>query len=395
MYTENEIIAKYEIMDGSPVKGESIPIRVFLAGYDLTVTMREINKKFSVRYFLNLVLIDTEDRRYFKQQEITLWRKAEKTRKSLTPSQAAAIAAAQGPMAGGGGQLAITASSTNPHIPHHLVGQGVSSLGSKDLSGTVPAASSGFGGEGSGDGETKRSDDSNPIMGLFTEDNSQADLRPKPTPRQQLGGSDEMLDATDSEQDSLRAAAISSTNNSSSLKPGELPLHVDPDEEDDTLPPSRAPATTSSQQQQQQQQHREAGDGAASISQTTDEETSSLFDANDLSFNAAQTTTASSTTNAPAMPSAVAGSGVTSSPTVSSSIKPNEEEELSHSVSAPVPEEDAIVARSRADADTNEGDKTVEASAAGAITSTTSASPRPTRSSPAAANKPAPTPLAE
>ncbi|XP_050093248.1 vacuolar protein sorting-associated protein 26B-like [Anopheles aquasalis] len=396
MYTENEIIAKYEIMDGSPVKGESIPIRVFLAGYDLTVTMREINKKFSVRYFLNLVLIDTEDRRYFKQQEITLWRKAEKTRKSLTPSQAAAIAAAQGPMAGGGGQLAITASSTNPHIPHHLVGQGVSSLGSKDLSGTVPAASSGFGGEGSGDGETKRSDDSNPIMGLFTEDNSQADLRPKPTPRQQLGGSDEMLDAADSEQDSLRAAAISSTNNSSSLKPGELPLHVDPDEEDDTLPPSRAPATTSSQQQQQQQQqHREAGDGAASISQTTDEETSSLFDANDLSFNAAQTTTASSTTNAPAMPSAVAGSGVTSSPTVSSSIKPNEEEELSHSVSAPVPEEDAIVARSRADADTNEGDKTVEASAAGAITSTTSASPRPTRSSPAAANKPAPTPLAE
>lgn len=50
------------------VVGESIPIRVFLAGYDLTPTMRDINKKFSVRYFLNLVLMDTEDRRYFKQQ---------------------------------------------------------------------------------------------------------------------------------------------------------------------------------------------------------------------------------------------------------------------------------------------------------------------------------------
>lgn len=50
--------------------GESIPIRVFLAGYDLTPTMRDINKKFSVRYFLNLVLMDTEDRRYFKQQVI-------------------------------------------------------------------------------------------------------------------------------------------------------------------------------------------------------------------------------------------------------------------------------------------------------------------------------------
>jgi len=77
MFSENETITKYEIMDGAPVKGESIPIRVFLAGYNLTPTMRDINKKFSVKYFLNLVLMDTEDRRYFKQQEITLWRKAD------------------------------------------------------------------------------------------------------------------------------------------------------------------------------------------------------------------------------------------------------------------------------------------------------------------------------
>lgn len=48
--------------------GESIPIRLFLAGYDPTPTMRDVNKKFSVRYFLNLVLVDEEDRRYFKQQ---------------------------------------------------------------------------------------------------------------------------------------------------------------------------------------------------------------------------------------------------------------------------------------------------------------------------------------
>jgi len=80
-YVENENIAKYEIMDGAPVRGESIPIRVFLAGYDLTPTMRDINKKFSVRYYLNLVLVDEEDRRYFKQQEITLWRKGERSRK--------------------------------------------------------------------------------------------------------------------------------------------------------------------------------------------------------------------------------------------------------------------------------------------------------------------------
>ncbi|GIY12055.1 vacuolar protein sorting-associated protein 26B-like [Caerostris darwini] len=82
-YSDNETVAKYEIMDGAPVRGESIPIRVFLAGYDLTPTMKDINKKFSVRYYLNLVLVDEEDRRYFKQQEIVLWRKGEVTRKSI------------------------------------------------------------------------------------------------------------------------------------------------------------------------------------------------------------------------------------------------------------------------------------------------------------------------
>ena len=68
-YNESETIAKYEIMDGAPVRGESIPIRLFLSPYDLTPTYRNINNKFSVKYFLNLVLVDEEDRRYFKQQE--------------------------------------------------------------------------------------------------------------------------------------------------------------------------------------------------------------------------------------------------------------------------------------------------------------------------------------
>jgi vacuolar protein sorting-associated protein 26 len=77
IYTENEQIAKYEIMDGAPVRGESIPIRLFLSGYELTPTMRDVNKKFSVRYYINLVLVDEEERRYFKQQEIVLWRKAD------------------------------------------------------------------------------------------------------------------------------------------------------------------------------------------------------------------------------------------------------------------------------------------------------------------------------
>jgi len=75
-YNETETVAKFEIMDGAPVRGESIPIRMFLGGHDqLTPTFRNVNNKFSVKYFLNLVLIDEEDRRYFKQQEVTLFRR--------------------------------------------------------------------------------------------------------------------------------------------------------------------------------------------------------------------------------------------------------------------------------------------------------------------------------
>jgi vacuolar protein sorting-associated protein 26 len=72
---ETDTLAKFEIMDGSPVRGESIPVRMFLSAYpSLTPTFKNINNKFSVKYFLNLVLVDEDDRRYFKQHEIFLWR---------------------------------------------------------------------------------------------------------------------------------------------------------------------------------------------------------------------------------------------------------------------------------------------------------------------------------
>ncbi|GJD07017.1 Probable 28S rRNA (cytosine-C(5))-methyltransferase [Galdieria sulphuraria] len=72
---EMDTLAKFEIMDGSPVRGESIPVRMFLSAYpSLTPTYKNVNNKFSVKYFLNLVLVDEDDRRYFKQHEIFLWR---------------------------------------------------------------------------------------------------------------------------------------------------------------------------------------------------------------------------------------------------------------------------------------------------------------------------------
>mmetsp|Transcript_17370 Transcript_17370/g.32935 ORF Transcript_17370/g.32935 Transcript_17370/m.32935 type:complete len:394 (+) Transcript_17370:189-1370(+) len=75
--TETQTLTRFEIMDGAPVKGEVIPVRLYLSGIpaDLTPTYDSPNSRFSVRYYLNLVLVDEEDRRYFKQQEIFLWRK--------------------------------------------------------------------------------------------------------------------------------------------------------------------------------------------------------------------------------------------------------------------------------------------------------------------------------
>lgn len=77
VYTETQTLVKYELMDGAPVKSEVIPVKLSLRAIpaDLTPTYTNVNNRFSVRYFLNLVLVDEEDRRYFKQQEIVLWRK--------------------------------------------------------------------------------------------------------------------------------------------------------------------------------------------------------------------------------------------------------------------------------------------------------------------------------
>lgn len=76
VYNDSDTIAKFEIMDGCPINGESVPVRLFLGGFrNVTPTYKQIGNKFSVKYYLNLVLVDEEERRYYKQQEIVLWRR--------------------------------------------------------------------------------------------------------------------------------------------------------------------------------------------------------------------------------------------------------------------------------------------------------------------------------
>lgn len=45
---KNESLTKFEIMEGAPVRGESVPVRLFLGGFDLTPTYRNVASKFSL-----------------------------------------------------------------------------------------------------------------------------------------------------------------------------------------------------------------------------------------------------------------------------------------------------------------------------------------------------------
>ena len=69
-----KIITSFELIDGGPYKNETIPFRFFLAPYNLTPSYIDIAGNFSVRYYLNLIIKDQNNNRYFKQKEIFLHR---------------------------------------------------------------------------------------------------------------------------------------------------------------------------------------------------------------------------------------------------------------------------------------------------------------------------------
>eukprot|EP01126_Amoeba_proteus_P019643 TRINITY_DN2017_c0_g1_i22.p1 TRINITY_DN2017_c0_g1~~TRINITY_DN2017_c0_g1_i22.p1 ORF type:complete len:114 (-),score=17.09 TRINITY_DN2017_c0_g1_i22:134-475(-) len=74
-HMETEKVSQLEIMDGSPMQGESIPLRVYLGPFQgLTPTYKDTSTKFQVRYYVNLAIVDFDERRYFKEVEIFLWR---------------------------------------------------------------------------------------------------------------------------------------------------------------------------------------------------------------------------------------------------------------------------------------------------------------------------------
>lgn len=71
---EHEILGRFEVMDGQPVRSDSVPLRLYLAQFPLGPTYRNICGSCNVRYFLNLIVTDEADQKFYKRQELELWR---------------------------------------------------------------------------------------------------------------------------------------------------------------------------------------------------------------------------------------------------------------------------------------------------------------------------------
>lgn len=76
--TDQEVLQRYQIIDGPPQRHDTIPFKLPLRNLrDLTPSLRDVEKIGSLLYFVNLIIYDVEGRRYFKQQEVKLYRKSE------------------------------------------------------------------------------------------------------------------------------------------------------------------------------------------------------------------------------------------------------------------------------------------------------------------------------
>lgn len=73
---DTDLIYKFEIVDGCPEANEVVPVRMFINSYEtLSPTYRDVNNMVSVKYYLKFVVVSEDDKSFFKQQEISLWRK--------------------------------------------------------------------------------------------------------------------------------------------------------------------------------------------------------------------------------------------------------------------------------------------------------------------------------
>jgi len=68
------LITRHQICDGTVEESDCLPIRIYLSSYNLNPTYPLLNNLFSVKYFVNLKVIDSQDKTYSFLEEIVLFR---------------------------------------------------------------------------------------------------------------------------------------------------------------------------------------------------------------------------------------------------------------------------------------------------------------------------------
>ena len=74
--SRSKVLAKFEVMDGCPDQGDTIPFRMSMSGVkNLTPSYKSIHNRLFVRHWFTVTIFDNTGHRYFKQAEITFYRK--------------------------------------------------------------------------------------------------------------------------------------------------------------------------------------------------------------------------------------------------------------------------------------------------------------------------------
>jgi len=73
--TDQEVLLKMQVLDGPAGKNDSMPFKIPLVNLrDLTPTFVDVEKSVTLIYLLNLIIYDQNGHRYYKQQEVQLYR---------------------------------------------------------------------------------------------------------------------------------------------------------------------------------------------------------------------------------------------------------------------------------------------------------------------------------
>ena len=77
--SQSKTLTKFEVMDGCPEQGEVVPFRMCMNGVKhLNPSYKNIHNRLFVRHWFSVTIHDDQGHRYFKQAEITFYRKGSK-----------------------------------------------------------------------------------------------------------------------------------------------------------------------------------------------------------------------------------------------------------------------------------------------------------------------------